>query len=106
MDHLAPQDFGPPAVQGPVADLELREHEVGCRGADVDTDTGNGIRCHGNFVVGVPLIVGVPLAMIMAALCATERPCIVQNAEIVDRGYERVEEKLRSIGADILREPD
>jgi UDP-N-acetylglucosamine 1-carboxyvinyltransferase len=46
------------------------------------------------------------MAMIMAALCSTERPCIVQNAEIVDRGYERVEEKLRSIGADIVREPD
>ena len=46
------------------------------------------------------------MAMIMAALCSTQRPCIVQNAEIVDRGYERVEEKLRSIGADIVREPD
>ncbi len=46
------------------------------------------------------------MAMIMAALCSTKRPCIVQNAEIVDRGYERVEEKLRSIGADIVRDPD
>ncbi len=46
------------------------------------------------------------MAMIMAALCSTERPCIVQNAEIVDRGYERVEEKLRSIGAEIVRDSD
>lgn len=46
------------------------------------------------------------MAMIIAALCATRRPCIVQNAEIVDRGYERVEEKLRSLGADIVREDD
>ncbi len=46
------------------------------------------------------------MAMIIAALCATGRPCIVQNAEIVDRGYERVEEKLRAIGADIEREED
>jgi UDP-N-acetylglucosamine 1-carboxyvinyltransferase len=46
------------------------------------------------------------MAMIIAALCATGRPCIVQNAEIVDRGYERVEEKLRSLGADIVRESD
>jgi UDP-N-acetylglucosamine 1-carboxyvinyltransferase len=46
------------------------------------------------------------MAMIIAALCATGRPCIVQNAEIVDRGYERVEEKLRAIGADIEREAD
>lgn len=46
------------------------------------------------------------MAMIIAALCATGRPCVVQNAEIVDRGYERVEEKLRAIGADIEREAD
>ena len=46
------------------------------------------------------------MAMIIAALCSTGRPCIVQNAEIVDRGYERVEEKLRALGADILREAD
>jgi UDP-N-acetylglucosamine 1-carboxyvinyltransferase len=46
------------------------------------------------------------MAMIIAALCATRRPCIVQNAEIVDRGYERVEEKLRALGADIVREAD
>lgn len=46
------------------------------------------------------------MAMIIAALCSTRRPCIVQNAEIVDRGYERVEEKLRSLGADIVREDD
>jgi len=46
------------------------------------------------------------MAMIIAALCATKRPCVVQNAEIVDRGYERVEEKLRALGADIVRESD
>lgn len=46
------------------------------------------------------------MAMIIAALCSTRRPCIVQNAEIVDRGYERVEEKLRSLGADVVREDD
>lgn len=46
------------------------------------------------------------MAMIIAACCATRRPCIVQNAEIVDRGYERVEEKLRSLGADIERVAD
>ncbi|MEZ4333256.1 MAG: UDP-N-acetylglucosamine 1-carboxyvinyltransferase [Myxococcota bacterium] len=46
------------------------------------------------------------MAMIIAACCATKRPCIVQNAEIVDRGYERVEEKLRALGADIERVAD
>ncbi len=46
------------------------------------------------------------MAMVIAALCATGRPCVVQNAEIVDRGYERVEEKLRALGADIVREND
>ena len=46
------------------------------------------------------------MALIVAALCATRRPSIVHNAEIVDRGYERIEEKLRALGADIERVED
>ena len=46
------------------------------------------------------------MALIVAALCATGRPSVVQNAEILDRGYERLEHKLRSLGADIAREED
>ena len=46
------------------------------------------------------------MALLMAALCAEGQPSIVQNADIIDRGYERVEEKLRALGADILREDD
>lgn len=46
------------------------------------------------------------MAMIIAACCATRRPCIVQNAEIIDRGYDRVDEKFRALGADIVRESD
>ena len=46
------------------------------------------------------------MALLMAALCAGGQPSIVQNADIVDRGYEHVEEKLRSLGADITRESD
>jgi UDP-N-acetylglucosamine enolpyruvyl transferase len=29
---------------------------------------------------------------------------VVQNAEILDRGYERLEHKLAALGADIARE--
>ena len=46
------------------------------------------------------------MAMIIAALCAGRQPSIVQNAEVIDRGYEHVEEKLLAIGADIGREDD
>jgi UDP-N-acetylglucosamine 1-carboxyvinyltransferase len=46
------------------------------------------------------------MALLMAALCAEGQPSIVQNADLIDRGYERVEEKLRSLGADITREDD
>ena len=45
-----------------------------------------------------------PLLMI-AALCAPGRPSILHSPEIVDRGYERVDEKLGALGADIVREP-
>ena len=43
-----------------------------------------------------------------AGICGTGswQTATVQNAEIVDRGYERIEEKLRALGADIERVPD
>lgn len=46
------------------------------------------------------------MALIIAALCAKGRPSIVQNAEVVDRGYQKLDEKLLSLGADIVREND
>ena len=46
------------------------------------------------------------MALLLAALCAEGQPSIVQNAAIIDRGYERVDEKLRSLGADITREDE
>ena len=44
------------------------------------------------------------MALMIAALCASGRPSVVQNAEILDRGYEKLEQKLRALGADITRE--
>ncbi|MCZ6782602.1 MAG: UDP-N-acetylglucosamine 1-carboxyvinyltransferase [Proteobacteria bacterium] len=44
------------------------------------------------------------MALIVAALCAGRRASVVQNAEIIDRGYEKLEEKLQALGADIRRE--
>jgi len=59
-------------------------------------------KLHGSTVRSPDIRAG--MALIIAALCATKRPCIVQNAEVVDRGYEHLEDKLRSLGADIVRE--
>ena len=44
------------------------------------------------------------MAMLIAALCAQGRPSIVENAEILDRGYERLDEKLAALGADVTRD--
>lgn len=44
------------------------------------------------------------MALVIAALCA-RGPSVIENAQIVDRGYERLDEKLRALGADISREP-
>ena len=46
------------------------------------------------------------MALLIAALCATHRPSTIHAAEIIDRGYEHIEEKLRALGANIQREPD
>ena len=43
------------------------------------------------------------MALILAALCA-KGESVVENAQCVDRGYERIEEKLRALGAEIKRE--
>lgn len=42
------------------------------------------------------------VALVIAALCA-EGTSVIQNAQQVDRGYEKFEDKLRSIGAKIER---
>ena len=43
------------------------------------------------------------LALVLAALAANGRSKI-RNIGQIDRGYERIEEKLRGLGADIQRE--
>jgi UDP-N-acetylglucosamine 1-carboxyvinyltransferase len=43
------------------------------------------------------------MALLMAALCA-KGESVIHNAQSIDRGYEKVEEKLRALGADIVRE--
>ncbi len=43
------------------------------------------------------------MALLIAALCAKGRS-IIANAEVIDRGYECIEERLRALGADITRE--
>jgi UDP-N-acetylglucosamine 1-carboxyvinyltransferase len=43
------------------------------------------------------------MAIIIAALCA-RGTSVIENAEMVDRGYEHIEKRLRALGADITRE--
>ena len=43
------------------------------------------------------------MAMLIAALCA-KGTSVIENAQVIDRGYERVDERLRALGADIRRE--
>jgi UDP-N-acetylglucosamine 1-carboxyvinyltransferase len=61
-------------------------------------------RLHGQTVRSPDIRAG--MGLLMAALCAKGQPSVVQNADIIDRGYERVEQKLQSLGADITREAD
>jgi UDP-N-acetylglucosamine 1-carboxyvinyltransferase len=43
------------------------------------------------------------MALLLAALCA-EGESVIQNVSQIDRGYERIEERLLALGADIRRE--
>lgn len=42
------------------------------------------------------------MALLIAALCAKGKS-VIDNAEIIDRGYEGIDAKLRKLGADIVR---
>lgn len=42
------------------------------------------------------------MAMLIAALCARGES-VIESAQVIDRGYERVDEALRALGADIER---
>ena len=43
------------------------------------------------------------MALIIAALCA-KGTSTIEQAEMVDRGYERIEARLRALGRDIVRQ--
>ena len=43
------------------------------------------------------------MALVIAALCA-KGTTVIEQAEMIDRGYERLEARLRALGADVRRE--
>ena len=55
---------------------------------------------HGDEVASPDIRAG--MALLIAALCA-EGQSIIRNIRQIDRGYERVEDKLRQLGAKIER---
>ena len=49
-----------------------------------------------------PWLIGASLAMLLAALCA-EGKSTINNAVQIERGYERIDERLNALGAAITR---
>lgn len=60
-------------------------------------------RLHGTRMSSPDIRAG--MALIIAALRA-KGESVIENAQVIDRGYERIDEKLRSLGADIVRVDD
>jgi len=62
-------------------------------------------------VTGVPRLSGAPVeapdiragAALLVAALAAEGESEIGNVEVIDRGYERLESKLASLGAQIVR---
>lgn len=82
--------------------------ELGRMGADVRVERDRAI------INGVPQLSGAPIeafdlragaAMVIAGLVADGETTIA-NAELIDRGYERIDDKLRVLGAVIQRESE
>ena len=59
-------------------------------------------RLHGVRMASPDIRAGISL--VLAALCAKGQS-VIENAQSIDRGYERVEEELSRLGADIVRAP-
>jgi len=57
-------------------------------------------RLHGTHMTTPDIRAG--MALVVAALCARGES-VIENAHLIDRGYERIDERLRQIGADISR---
>ncbi|HDP35461.1 MAG TPA: UDP-N-acetylglucosamine 1-carboxyvinyltransferase, partial [Candidatus Hydrogenedentes bacterium] len=75
-------------------------------GADIDLDGNAAI------VRGVPQLMGAPVmasdlrasaALVIAGLMAERGETAIQRVYHIDRGYERIEERLSALGADIER---
>ena len=58
-------------------------------------------RLHGTHLSSPDIRAG--MALLLAALCARGES-VIENAQSIDRGYERIEHRLRRLGADIVRE--
>ncbi len=43
------------------------------------------------------------MALLIAALCA-EGESVIENAQMIDRGYADIDARLRALGADIVRD--
>ncbi len=58
-------------------------------------------RLHGGLVSSPDIRAG--MALLIAALCARGET-VIENAQMIDRGYERIDERLRELGAVVARE--
>ena len=79
--------------------LEMGAHIVQCDPHRVVV--AGPARLHGTHQTSPDIRAG--MALIVAALCA-KGASVIENAQMVDRGYERLDERLRALGADIVRE--
>lgn len=56
---------------------------------------------HGTHLTSPDIRAG--MSLVLAALCARGQS-VIDQAEVIDRGYERIDERLRELGVDIVRE--
>ena len=62
-----------------------------------------GLRLVGSDITSPDIRAG--MALLLAALCA-KGESVIHNIHQIDRGYERIDERLNALGANIVREPD
>ncbi len=83
----------------------MHANELMRMGADIQIE-GNQAICHGHeYLMGAPVMatdLRASAGLVLAALMAKGQT-IVDRIYHIDRGYEKIEDKLRALGADIER---
>ena len=102
-EHVVVQHGGQPLVLAGVTDYSAGRFHESHRSDPHRAIVAGPSRLRGSSMTSPDIRAG--MAMLLAAVCA-EGTSTINNADQIERGYERIEERLNALGAKITRVPE